>query len=113
MRERTSRDPATIVRIAMWSGPRNLSTAMMRSFGERPDCAVWDEPFYAAYLKLSGAEHPMREEVIRHHEAHWRKVADALALCVPPDGRTIFYAKHMTHHMLPEIGRIDCVWAPH
>jgi hypothetical protein len=92
------------IRIAMWSGPRNLSTAMMRSFGNRADCAVVDEPFYAAYLELSGAEHPMRKEVIRRHEADWRKVAAALA-GPAPGGEPLFYQKHMTHHMLPEIGR--------
>jgi hypothetical protein len=88
----------------MWSGPRNLSTAVMRAFGNRPDCAVIDEPFYAAFLQLSGAEHPMRAEVLAHHETDWRKVAAALAGPVP-GGRRLFYQKHMTHHMLPEIGR--------
>ena len=92
------------VRIAMWSGPRNLSTAMMRSFGNRPDCAVIDEPFYAAYLTLSGVDHPMRDEILRRHETDWRKVAAELAGPVP-GARPIFYQKHMTHHMLPEIGR--------
>ena len=53
------------VRIAMWSGPRNISTAMMRSFENRPDTAVVDEPFYACYLCATGAEHPMRDEVLR------------------------------------------------
>ena len=92
------------VRIAMWSGPRNLSTAMMRSFGNRPDCAVSDEPFYAAYLLLTGLDHPMRDEILRHHERDWRKVDEALA-GPPPDGKRLWYQKHMTHHMLPEIGR--------
>ena len=92
------------VRIAMWSGPRNLSTALMRSFGNRPDCAVSDEPFYAAYLQISGLDHPMRAEILRHHETDWRKVDAALA-GPPPDGRPLWYQKHMTHHMLPEIGR--------
>jgi hypothetical protein len=63
---------ADAVRIAMWSGPRNLSTALMRSFGNRPDCAVTDEPFYAAYLKLTGLDHPMRQEILAHHESDWR-----------------------------------------
>jgi len=92
------------VRIAMWSGPRNLSTAMMRSFGNREDCAVIDEPFYAAYLKLTGLNHPMREEILRHQENDWRKVAKTVA-GPAPGGKAIFYQKHMTHHMLPEIGR--------
>ena len=92
------------VRIAMWSGPRNLSTALMRSFGNRPDCAVSDEPFYAAYLAISGLEHPMRAEILRHHEQDWRKTDAALA-GAPPGGRALWYQKHMTLHMLPEIGR--------
>ena len=52
------------IRIAMWSGPRNISTAMMRSFGSRSDCAVSDEPFYGAFLKYSGEEHPMAAETM-------------------------------------------------
>ncbi len=97
-------DKAEPVRIAMWSGPRNLSTALMRSFGNRPDCAVSDEPFYAAYLKLSGSPHPMREEVMRSQPTDWRAVAAALAGPVP-GGKPVWYQKHMTHHMLPAIGR--------
>ena len=92
------------VRIAMWSGPRNLSTALMRSFGNRPDCAVIDEPFYAAFLALSGQEHPMRQEILRQHETDWRKIAQDLA-GTPPGGKRLYYQKHMTHHMLPAIGR--------
>jgi hypothetical protein len=92
------------VRIAMWSGPRNLSTAMMRSFGNRPDCAVSDEPFYGPYLLLTGLDHPMRDEILRHQEKDWRKVDAALA-GPAPGARWLWYQKHMTHHMLPEIGR--------
>ena len=92
------------VRIAMWSGPRNISTAMMRSFENRPDTAVIDEPFYAAYLKISGIDHPLRDATLAMHESDWRKVVEVLTGPVP-EGRTIFYQKHMTHHMLPEIGR--------
>ena len=91
-------------RIAMWSGPRNLSTALMRSFGSRGDCAVSDEPFYAAYLSLSGAMHPMRDDILRHQENDWEAVARQLA-GPPPGGRAIWYQKHMTHHMLPAIDR--------
>ena len=91
-------------RIAMWSGPRNLSTAMMRSFGNRADCAaVRDEPFYAAYLALSGKDHPMRGEVLASQPQDWRAVARACATEPVPPGR-ILYQKHMTHHMLPAIG---------
>jgi Sulfotransferase domain len=92
------------VRIAMWSGPRNISTAMMRSFENRPDTAVVDEPFYACYLAATGAEHPMREAVLASQSTDWRRVADGLTGPVP-EARAVFYQKHMTHHMLPEIGR--------
>ena len=92
------------LRIAMWSGPRNISTALMRSFENRTDCAVTDEPFYAAYLAISGIDHPMREEVLQGQPTDWRVVAEQLA-GPPPGGRPVWYQKHMTHHMLPEIGR--------
>ena len=91
------------VRIAMWSGPRNISTAMMRSFGNRPDTAVVDEPFYAAYLAATGLDHPMREEVLASQPTDWRAVAAALTGPVP-GGRRVFYQKHMTHHMLDGFG---------
>ncbi|MEO1104574.1 MAG: HAD family hydrolase [Pseudomonadota bacterium] len=83
----------------MWSGPRNLSTAMMRSFGARADCAVWDEPFYAAYLAATGSDHPMRAEVLTAHETDPAVVA-AGCRGDAPGGAAIFYQKHMTHHML-------------
>ena len=66
------------IRIAMWSGPRNISTAMMRAFGNRADCAVSDEPFYGAYLHATGLDHPMREAVIASQPKDWREVAAAL-----------------------------------
>ena len=87
----------------MWSGPRNISTAMMRSFGARSDTWVADEPFYAAYLVGSGADHPMRSESIASQPNDWRDVIPGL-LADPPHGRTVFYQKHMTHHMLPGFG---------
>ncbi len=88
------------MRIAMWSGPRNLSTAMMYAFAARPDFAVLDEPFYAAYLLASGADHPMREVVLQSHESDPTKVAGR---CVGPipEGKTNLYMKHMAHHMVP------------
>ena len=92
------------IRIAMWSGPRNISTAMMRSFASRPDCAVIDEPFYAAFLAISGRAHPMRGRILASHDNDWRAVAKALTGPVPGE-RGVFYQKHMTHHMLPQIGR--------
>ncbi len=88
------------MRIAMWSGPRNLSTAMMYSFGARSDCAVWDEPFYAAYLAASGLDHPMRAEILAAGETDPANVA---AQCVGaiPENKPVFYQKHMTQHMQP------------
>lgn len=93
-----------VVRIAMWSGPRNISTAMMRSFGARPDTTVVDEPFYAAYLSRTGIVHPMNAEVLASQPQDWQEVASAMVGPVP-DGKSVFYQKHMTHHMLPEFGR--------
>lgn len=91
------------VRIAMWSGPRNISTAMMRSFENRPDTAVVDEPFYAAYLAVTGLDHPMREEVLASQPQDWREVAAAMA-GPAPGGAAVFYQKHMTHHMAEGFG---------
>lgn len=90
------------LRIAMWSGPRNLSTAMMRAWENRGDCAVSDEPFYAHYLAETGLDHPVRDEVIADGETDWRKVAAAMTGAVPGD-RPIWYQKHMCHHMLAHI----------
>jgi len=91
------------IRIAMWSGPRNISTAMMRSFGARADCHVVDEPFYAAFLRETGLDHPMTAEVLASQPNGWREVARQLAE-PPPDGKPFVYEKHMTHHMLPGFG---------
>jgi len=88
----------------MWSGPRNISTAMMRSFGARPDTVVVDEPFYAVYLSVTGINHPMRDEVLASQSQDWRDVVREL-LAPLPKGKTVHYQKHMTHHMLPHIGR--------
>jgi hypothetical protein len=92
------------MRIAMWSGPRNISTAMMRSWGNRPDTFVCDEPFYAHYLQATGLAHPGAAEVIASGETDWRKVVAQLSGDVPA-GKRIFYQKQMTHHLLPEIDR--------
>lgn len=92
------------IRVAMWSGPRNISTAMMRSFENREDAAVIDEPFYAAYLAATGLDHPMRDEVLASQPNDWRAVVKQL-LGDAPGSKPIFYQKHMTHHMLPEFGR--------
>lgn len=86
------------IRIAMWSGPRNLSTALMRSFSSRADTYVSDEPFYGAYLEQTGDPQPMREAVIASMDCDWLSVAEALR-GDPPDGSPIWYQKHMSHHM--------------
>lgn len=92
---------AAPLRIAMWSGPRNISTAMMRAWENREDCAVSDEPLYAHYLAATGAEHPMREAVIAAGDSDWRRVAVALTEGPAPDGQPVWYQKHMAHHLLP------------
>lgn len=85
--------------IAMWSGPRNLSTALMRSFAQRRDTVAWDEPFYAAYLEATGLDHPMREEIIADGITDPHEVASR-CLKVPAPPKSVFYQKHMTHHMI-------------
>ena len=94
----------TVLRVAMWSGPRNVSTALMRSWGNREDTVVVDEPFYAHYLAVTGRPHPGRDEVIAHHETDWRRVVESL-LAPLPAGVRIHYQKQMAHHLLPGIGR--------
>ncbi len=86
------------IRIAMWSGPRNISTAMMRSFSSRADCAVCDEPFYGAFLKDTGEPHAMADEVMADMDCDWQSVAAALRGPVP-GGKSVWYQKHMSHHM--------------
>jgi len=91
------------VRIAMWSGPRNVSTALMRAWETRPDTVVVDEPLYAHYLQETGREHPGRDEIIAAYDTDWRRVVERLTGPVP-DGASIFYQKHMAHHLLPDMG---------
>jgi len=88
--------------IAMWSGPRNISTAMMRAWENRPDTAVWDEPLYGHYLAHTGIDHPMRQEVIDATETDWRQIVDQLTGPVP-DGKPIYFQKHMTLHLMDHI----------
>ena len=90
------------IRIAMWSGPRNISTAMMRSFEARGDCHVVDEPFYAAFLSETGIDHPMTAETLASQPNDWRDVARELSQ--PATDKPFIYEKHMTHHMLPGFG---------
>jgi sulfotransferase family protein len=87
----------------MWSGPRTISTALMRSFGNRPDTVVADEPLYAFYLAQTGLPHPGRDEVLASMPGDWRAVLRNLATAPPPAGKSVCYAKHMTHHLLPEV----------
>ena len=90
------------MRIAMWSGPRNLSTAMMYAFAARDDCTVLDEPFYAAYLDKTGLEHPMRTEILA---AQSRDPTQVIAQITGPHPRPHIYQKHMTQHMISGISR--------
>jgi len=92
------------IRIAMWSGPRNISTALMRSWEARGDCAVVDEPFYAHYLQETGLDHPGRAEVLAAQPRDWRVVVASLTGPVA-GGRPIQYQKQMAHHLLPMIDR--------
>ena len=96
---------AQVIRIAMWSGPRNISTAMMRSWGNRSDTVVVDEPLYAYYLEKTGKDHPMAAEVLAQGETDWRKIVARITKDPIPDGKRIFFQKQMTHHLLPELDR--------
>ena len=89
------------VRIAMWSGPRNVSTALMRAWENRPDAVVTDEPFYGYYLRRTRADHPGRDEIIRAMSTDWREIVEQIT-GPPPDERPVWYQKHMTHHIFPK-----------
>jgi len=92
-----------VARLAMWSGPRNISTALMRSWENRPDTVVVDEPLYGHYLAVTGLDHPGREEVIAAGETDWRVVVEILLEPVP--SARVHYQKHMAHHLTPDVGR--------
>lgn len=92
------------MKIAMWSGPRNLSTAMMYAFGNRADCAVVDEPFYASYLAETGLDHPMRAEIMASQPQEPAEVVAGL-MGPNPDGKPHYYQKHMTQHMISGVPR--------
>jgi hypothetical protein len=91
----------TGVRLAVWSGPRNISTALMRAWENRPDTRVVDEPLYGFYLDRTGSDHPGRDEVIAVMGRDWEPVVAELT--APCEG--VYYQKHMTHHLLPELPR--------
>jgi len=91
------------VRLAMWSGPRNISTALLRSWENRPDTRVVDEPLYAYYLAETGLNHPGRDEVIAAGEPSWQKVVAELT--APVEDHHVYYQKHMTHHLIPQLPR--------
>ena len=93
-------------RIAMWSGPRNLSTAMMRSFGSRGDTVVTDEPFYGAYLKATGDRQAMADQMIASMDCDWSSVARTLT-GPSPTGTPVWYQKHMAHHMIGPVANDD------
>src|SRR5437763_15410651 len=96
--------PLPMLRVAMWSGPRNISTAMMRAWGNRPDTAVFDEPLYAHYLSVTGRLHPGAAETIAAGPTDLAVVLRR-SLGPAPGGKSIFYQKHMTHHLLPGMDR--------
>ncbi len=91
-------------RIAMWCGPRNISTAMLRAWGNRPDTWVWDEPLYAHYLQQTQLDHPGRKEVIASQPTDWRSVVQQLQGPIP-EGKPLSFQKHMSHHLLPNMDR--------
>ena len=92
------------VRVAMWSGPRNISTALMRSWENRSDTAVLDEPMYAAYLSRTQLDHPGREEIIASQDTDLNRVIELL---LDRDDTAVLYAKHMAQHVPDDL---DLAW---
>ena len=90
------------VRIAMWSGPRNISAAMMRTWDTRSDSIVCDEPLYAHSLRITGKPHPLARKIIETHDSDWQSVVNWLTGPLP-EGRTLFYQKQMTHHLTSDV----------
>lgn len=90
------------VRLAVWSGPRTISSALMRSWDGRPDTVVVDEPFCAAYFVATGAQLPGRAETLARQESRWDHVVASLSAPLPP-GTSVQYQKHMAHHLLPAV----------
>ena len=95
-----------IIRIAMWSGPRNISTAMMRAWENRSDTIVVDEPLYGPYLATTGKKHAMYKEIIEHQGSNWRPIVQYLTQEQPEnttENTQIFYQKHMSHHITDDV----------
>lgn len=88
--------------IAMWSGPRNISTTMMRSFGNRADAAAIDEPFYAHYLSRTGADHPYRNETLAAYPSQWPAVIDWIE-APPAGGQKLLFLKHIAYHLPDDV----------
>jgi len=88
----------------MWSGPRNISTALMRSWESRSDTFVIDEPFYAHYLSVTNVDHPGRDEIVQSGETDQSVVSKGLISDID-DSCSIYFQKHMTHHMIPSVDR--------
>jgi hypothetical protein len=95
------------MRIACWSGPRNISTALMRSWSSRSDSFVSDEPFYAYYLKEQQLKHPMYKEIIEHYPNTYHDVVTSLISEIPND-KEHWYQKHMAHHLI-DLNNIDWI----
>ena len=95
------------IRIACWSGPRNISTALMRSWSSRNDTFVSDEPFYAYYLKETGLNHPMAKEIINYYPNTYDQVVKSINKEIP-QSKKIWYQKHMAHHLI-DLKNIDWI----
>ena len=88
------------IKIAMWSGPRNISTTMMRSFGNRDDTFTLDEPFYGHFLTKSKTKHPGYKNIIKNTECNWENIVNNICTDIPNNKR-ICYQKQMSQHKLP------------
>ena len=88
----------TPLRICLWSGPRNVSTALMYSFAQRSDTRALDEPLYAHYLSVTGADHPGKDEVLASMEKDGERVVRDVIL--GPCDRPVLFMKHMAHHLV-------------
>ena len=93
--------------VACWSGPRNISTALMRAWSSRTDTFVTDEPFYAHFLEFSQKKHPMREKIIKHYLSDYNEIVEYLTYDIP-NQKTIWYQKHMAHH-INDFSKIDWI----